>query len=435
VPFYVATGFSLLGLLAAIPLNDTLDAVRAEQESAVWRSATQNNGKRLSAEPSGLDEEHTLTSPGAPNSTFEGYVTPWQGKSVRNVGEVDAFVSSDGMSQRSWAATSPTGSVDRPDPEPEGPAAKEDYSSMLPADRSGVPDTEALRSDFITKEGRSENSIAALDVQDEDAPPDDSAFRILSRLLRRNPSYVSLCFAGMAINFKDGFAWGSFPVFFKHEQGLTDSDTDLLVAVYPLCWGFSQSITGLASDRFGRKIFLVAGLAACALSMALYVAPGAFAGPDGEAAAATAPPAARRVRLWLACDVLLGVGTASVYPALQAGAADEVDPINRGLALGFYRSCRDMGYVVGAIVCGHLTDAIGYAGTFLVNALILLVALLFVAVAYHPKEKDEEALPEVFLASTRAANGTSHAEEGKALLSRSTRLSQRRLVHRCSDSY
>jgi MFS family permease len=95
-----------------------------------------------------------------------------------------------------------------------------------------------------------------------------------------------------------------------------------------------------------------------------------------------------------------------------------------------------MGYVVGAIVCGHLTDAIGYAGTFLVNALILLVALLLVAVAYHPKAiEDEEALPEVFLASTRAANGTSHAEEEKALLSLSTRLSQRRLVHRCSDSY
>jgi len=86
----------------------------------------------------------------------------------------------------------------------------------------------------------------------------------------------------------------------------------------------------------------------------------------------------RHVRVWIAADVLLGVGTALMYPALQAGAADEANPSCRGLALGLYRFIRDMGYVFGALACGHLTDSIGYENTFYVNATLLgALAILF----------------------------------------------------------
>lgn len=177
------------------------------------------------------------------------------------------------------------------------------------------------------------------------------------------------------MNFKDGFAWGSFPVFFSHEHLLSDANTDMLVALYPLCWGFAQAFTGALSDKFGRKLFLVAGTASCSIACALYAVPSLLWGPEGDF---------RHVQVWIFCDVLLGLGTALAYPSLQAGAADEVDPINRGVALGFYRFIRDMGYVVGAVVCGHLTDAVGYEWTFLVVALTMAISLVSMAFVYTP---------------------------------------------------
>jgi MFS family permease len=94
----------------------------------------------------------------------------------------------------------------------------------------------------------------------------------------------------------------------------------------------------------------------------------------------------RHVTVWIISDILLGIGTALAYPALQAGAADEVDPINRGAALGFYRFTRDFGYVFGAVVCGRLTDDVGYNATFFFVAAVLAVALLLVIVVYTPQE-------------------------------------------------
>jgi MFS family permease len=190
------------------------------------------------------------------------------------------------------------------------------------------------------------------------------------------------------MNFKDGFAWGSFPVFFSHEHMLSDSHTDMLVALYPLCWGFAQAFTGALSDKFGRKLFLVTGTASCAFACAMYAVPGILWGTQGDF---------RHVSVWIFCDVLLGLGTALAYPALQAGAADEVDPVNRGVALGFYRFTRDMGYVVGAIVCGHLTDAVGYEWTFLVVALCMTASLLSMTFVYTPTfdPHDYEVLQDV----------------------------------------
>ena len=158
---------------------------------------------------------------------------------------------------------------------------------------------------------------------------------------------------------------------------MSDKKTDLLVALYPLCWGFAQAFTGALSDKYGRKLFLVAGTASCAVAMAVYAVPGVLWGKVGDF---------RHVGVWVICDVLLGLGTALAYPALQAGAADEVVPVNRGVALGFYRFTRDMGYVIGAIVCGQLTDAVGYEATFLVVAAAMFVSLLSMIFVYQPSD-------------------------------------------------
>lgn len=321
VPFYVATGFSVAGLLSTYPLRDTLELVQAEQSNSekLDHDLRIKYARMASIQPSVLDEERELLSK---QDTMESWTM------------------SDGSKLLSYRS---------------GPNENGKVSFHFPDDDD-------------------EEATASTSDEEEDTQP-DPPLKVLTRLFLENSNYTALCFTGMVMNFKDGFAWGSFPVFFSHEHMLSDSNTDMLVALYPLCWGFAQAFTGALSDKFGRKLFLVTGTASCAIACALYAAPGLLWGAKGDL---------RHVGVWIFCDVLLGLGTALAYPALQAGAADEVDPINRGVALGFYRFIRDMGYVVGAIVCGHLTDAVGYEWTFLVVSFAMTASLLSMAFIYTP---------------------------------------------------
>jgi MFS family permease len=62
---------------------------------------------------------------------------------------------------------------------------------------------------------------------------------------------------------------------------------------------------------------------------------------------------------WLAGVVLLGLGTALVYPVLLAVVSDVVHPSSRASAVGVYRLWRDSGYAVGGLLAGILADLLG----------------------------------------------------------------------------
>lgn len=66
---------------------------------------------------------------------------------------------------------------------------------------------------------------------------------------------------------------------------------------------------------------------------------------------------------WVFAAVMLGIGTAMVYPTLQASISDVAEPSWRASAMGVYRFWRDSGYAFGAIFAGLLTDvlSIGWA--------------------------------------------------------------------------
>ena len=66
--------------------------------------------------------------------------------------------------------------------------------------------------------------------------------------------------------------------------------------------------------------------------------------------------------------VLLGLGTASVYPTLLAEVADAVPAAERAPAVGTYRLWRDLGYVVGALMAGALADQWGLRAAILATA-------------------------------------------------------------------
>jgi MFS family permease len=158
-----------------------------------------------------------------------------------------------------------------------------------------------------------------------------------SSLTDRNLSSVSQ--AGLVNNLNDGMAWGLFPLFFA-AAGMSLRQIGTLAAIYPAVWGIGQLFTGALSDRIGRKGLIVWGMWIQAGGIALTATVQSFAG-------------------FAAGGVLLGIGTAMVYPTLLAAIGDVAHPSWRASAVGVYRLWRDLGYAVGALLAGITADLFG----------------------------------------------------------------------------
>jgi len=77
--------------------------------------------------------------------------------------------------------------------------------------------------------------------------------------------------------------------------------------------------------------------------------------------------------------VVLGVGTALVYPTLIAAISDHVSPVARAPVVGVYRFWRDSGYVVGGLLAGIGADLLGFGGAIAVVAALTAASGLWVA--------------------------------------------------------
>lgn len=174
----------------------------------------------------------------------------------------------------------------------------------------------------------------------------------------RNLSAISQ--AGLVNNLNDGMAWGIFPLFFAAASMNLDQ-IGLLAALYPGTWGIAQLFTGALSDRIGRKWLIASGMWVQAGGIAVVILSHGFAGFATGA-------------------ILLGLGTAMVYPTLLAAIGDVAHPAWRGSAVGVYRLWRDLGYAVGALVAGVAADALGLAGAMWLVAGLTLASGVFVAV-------------------------------------------------------
>jgi MFS family permease len=157
----------------------------------------------------------------------------------------------------------------------------------------------------------------------------------------RNPTLFGACQAGLVNNLNDGMSWAIFPIFFA-AHGLGVEGIGVLKAVYPAVWGVLQTVTGPLSDRWGRKGLIVLGMWA-------------------QAAGLTITAAGSHFGWWLVGTLLLGIGTAMVYPTLLAAVSDASHPTWRARSLSIYRFWRDMGYAVGALLAGIIGDTCGLA--------------------------------------------------------------------------
>ena len=90
--------------------------------------------------------------------------------------------------------------------------------------------------------------------------------------------------------------------------------------------------------------------------------------------------------LWSVSAVLLGLGTAMVYPTLLAAVGDVAHPAWRASAVGVYRLWRDGGYAIGALLAGSLADLFGVRWAIgAVGTLTLLSGLVVATVMYETR--------------------------------------------------
>ena len=194
----------------------------------------------------------------------------------------------------------------------------------------------------------------------------------------RERALSSVSQAGLVNNLNDGLAWGLFPLLFVG-HGLSTAAIGTLAALYPAVWGVGQLVTGPLSDRLGRKWLIAGGMWAQAVAIGVIAASSSY-------------------RPWALGTVLLGAGTAMVYPTLLAAIGDVAHPTWRASAVGVYRLWRDSGYAVGALLAGVLADAFDIETAIWVVAGLTAASGLVVAVRMYethtrPPSGDRPALP------------------------------------------
>ena len=187
----------------------------------------------------------------------------------------------------------------------------------------------------------------------------------------KDRSLFAVSQAGLFNNLNDGMSWGLFPLYFA-ALGLPLAQISVLTAIYPAVWGVGQLGTGALSDRLGRKGMIACGMWVQAFAIFLIVLVHGFL------------PA-------LFGAIILGLGTALVYPTLLAAVGDVAHPSWRASAVGVYRLWRDSGYAMGALLAGIVADLVGTSWAIgVVGGLTLLSGVI---VALVMKETLQRKLP------------------------------------------
>jgi MFS family permease len=211
-----------------------------------------------------------------------------------------------------------------------------------------------LLSALVVRETK--HHVAAESKLHGELPPEGSPSQhaIFDRILS------SISQAGLVNNLNDGMAWGLFPLLFAAAR-MDLAQIGTLAAIYPATWGVCQLFTGAWSDRVGRKWLIASGMWIQAVGIGFVVVSTAFAGFATGA-------------------VLLGVGTAMVYPTLLAAIGDVAHPAWRASSVGVYRLWRDLGYAIGALLAGITADALGLPAAMWLVAALTFASGLIVAV-------------------------------------------------------
>jgi MFS family permease len=205
--------------------------------------------------------------------------------------------------------------------------------------------------------------VARADGKHDHLHGDLSSGQVFVQTSFKEPALSSASQAGLVNNLNDGLAWGLFPILFAG-AGLSVARIGVLAALYPAVWGLGQLFTGAFSDRVGRKWLIASGMWLQAIALGVIAAVDAFT-------------------WWAVGAVLLGAGTAMVYPTLLASIGDVAHPSWRARSVGIYRLWRDGGFAVGALLAGIVADALGIRAAVWTVAALTAASGLVVAVRMY----------------------------------------------------
>ena len=194
-------------------------------------------------------------------------------------------------------------------------------------------------------------SFADLESQTSTVPKLKSIFK---ETTFSNSNLSSITLAGLANNLNDGMMWGLLPLFL-YSLSFSISEIGVLAAIYPTVWGLGQLFTGALGDKYSKKILLVLGMGIQAIGIFIIAYNSSY------------------TAIFLAA-VLLGIGTALVYPVFLAAIADYTHPEQRAECIGVYRLWRDLGYAIGALSSGIIADIYGLQTAFIVIGFVTLIA-------------------------------------------------------------
>lgn len=171
--------------------------------------------------------------------------------------------------------------------------------------------------------------------------------------------------AGLINNLNDGMIWGLLPIILIRKNfGLVD--IGIITSIYPAVWGLSQIITGKMADLFPKKMLLFWGMFLQAIAIVLLTAANSYAA-------------------MILISIVLGIGTALVYPTFLATISDNTHALDRGKSLGIFRFWRDSGYAIGAVITGITADHLGIDASIILIGMLTLLSAFFILFRMKPQ--------------------------------------------------
>jgi MFS family permease len=221
--------------------------------------------------------------------------------------------------------------------------------------------------------------LVALFAEDRDPVPTEKTatektdFRKAAAFAAGGP--VSAVLAGVVLY---GAGYGLFvttvPAFLIDVKGLSQGTIFFFFALYYVAIGVTQSVAGALSDRWGRKRFLAAGMAAAASGLAFF--------PGFDRAAVMAPL------------LVAGLGFGTFHVTSMAWMNERAAPSLKGTISGLYYLAWGIGYFSGPPLIGKLGDVFGYGTAFAVFAALLLLEGAVLSRMRHPRgEEASEGRP------------------------------------------
>lgn len=170
----------------------------------------------------------------------------------------------------------------------------------------------------------------------------------------------------------------------RQELGFTGADAGWILNGYALTFGGLVLLLGRAGDLYGRRRLFVTGLA-------LFAAASLVGGFSWEP------------RILVAARFIQGVGAAALVPSsLSLLTAIFAQGEERNRAIGIYGAMAALGFVVGMVGGGVITEFLGWRGVLFVNVPVALAALV-PAPATIPESRNERAPRSLDLAGALTA--------------------------------